>query len=184
MFNSVVNKTYNSPPQWNKSMGGRIDISDKITQTPVITSLEIAGTTYFFMTFPYLLYKLESQYTKKTKIFSRKLAAPSCGINVNSFDRWVQTTWLYETPGEAVEDLTIGKVIVGSEEFPLGFYNLTIYEMETSDDLDPDNSKATLYNGLLHMRPSTSTGSANFQEVQYKEYTTNDTENEVSYLTN
>ena len=64
MFNSVVNKTYNSPPQWNKSMGGYIDISDKITQTPIITSLEIAGTTYFFMTFPYLLYKIHIHCSK------------------------------------------------------------------------------------------------------------------------
>ena len=185
MINNVVNKTYASPPAWNLSQGGRFNISDKITQTPVITPVVALGVTYYFMTFPYLLYKLESQFTKKTKIFSRGSSAPACGININCFDRWVVASWLVNTPGEAVEDLTIGRVIVGSEEFPLGFYNLTIYEMETSDDLNPDNAKATLYTDILNMYPNSIPSiSANFEEVQYNEYTTNDSENESVYLTN
>ena len=185
MINSVVNKTYLSPPTWNMSQGGRFNISDKIIQTPVISSVEVSGNTYFYMAFPYLLYKLESQFTKKTKIISRKLSLPLCGVNINSFERWVLGSWFYNTPGEAVEDLTIGRVIVGDEDFPLGLYNLTVYEMETYDDLDPDNAKATLYTDILNMYPNSIPSiSSNFEEVQYNEYTTNDSENESVYLTN
>ena len=185
MFNNVVNKETTN--EWIYSMGGRVNVSDKIVQTPTFSEVVIEGTTYYFLSFPYFLFKLESQLTKKTKIFSRGSTIPSIGTNVNTFNRYVTLTWKYNTPSDAVEDLSVGKVIVGSDDFPLGFYNLTIYEMETNDDVDPSNAKSTVYNGLLNMYPNNlnyGTNDSNFQEVNYKEYTTNDTDNVSTYLTN
>lgn len=182
MFNSVVNK--DSGTQWVYSMGGRINISDKIVQTPIINEFTFGDYTYYNLAFPYMIFKLESQLTKKVKIFSRGSLTFSVGVNVNCFERWVLLTWNYNTPGTAVEDLSTGKVIVGSDDFPLGFYNLTIYEMETNDDLNPDNAKSTVYNGIVNMFPnSTDYIPANFEEVQYNDYTTNDADTDNVYIT-
>ena len=86
-------------------------------------------------------------------------------------------------PVASVTNLSTGDILVGNTDFPLGFYKLTVYEMETNDDLNPDNAKAVLYNGIVNMYGQTATTN-NFEEVQYNEYTTNDSENESVYLTN
>ena len=80
--------------------------------------------------------------------------------------------------------MSAGEILVGNDQFPLGFYDITIYETETDGELNPDNAKATLYNGILNMTASTIDAAKNFEEVQYTEYTTNDSENESVYLTN
>ena len=186
MFNGFINRSPSGSTNWNFRMGGRINISDKILLTSVINAVTIGETTYYFMAFPYLLFKLESQLTKKTKIFTRGsgLQFP-CGVNINSFERWVELSWYYNTPdANVVEDLTTGKIIVGNDNYPLGFYNLTIYEMATSDDLNPNNAISTVYNGLVNMNPNTIPGvDSNFQEVQYNDYTNNDADTESVYIT-
>ena len=106
------------------------------------------------------------------------------GVNLNKYKRQVTFAFKYNTNPAATEDLSAGEVIVGTDEFPLGFYNITIYETETDGELNPDNAKSVVYNGLLNMRPVDTDTSSNFEEVQYKEYTTNDSENESVYLTN
>tara|TARA_R100000655_G_scaffold486_1_gene2000 strand:- start:780 stop:1340 length:561 start_codon:yes stop_codon:yes gene_type:complete len=185
MFSGFINRSPLGSTNWNLSMGGRINISDKIKLSPVINSTSFGSNTYYSMGFPYILFKLESQLTKKVKIFNREGFAPACGVNTNDFERYVVLTWNYNTPeADVVEDLTQGKVIVGNDEFPLGFYNLTIYEMVTNDDLNPDNAISTLYNGLVNMYPNSNPGiSSNFQEVQYKDYTNNDADTESVYIT-
>ena len=182
MIQALVNKI--SHTNWSYAMGGRINLIDKMVETPTTTSIESLGTVYYAMTYPYLLFKLESQFTKKTKVFTRTSFNPACGINVNSIDRWVYASWYYQTNPDAVEDLSAGKILVGNNDFPLGFYNLTIYETDTNGELDPDNAKSTLYNGIVNMHPVTSDSASNFEEVQYNEYTTNDSDTENVYLTN
>ena len=68
MFQAKINKTV-TPSNWNSSISNRIDISDKIVQTPTFFEYEFLGDIYYFLSFPYFLFKLESQFTKKTKIF-------------------------------------------------------------------------------------------------------------------
>ena len=182
MIQAPINKI--SHTNWSYVMGGRINLRDKMVETPIVASAEVLGTLYYSLTYPYLLFKLESQFTKKTKIFTRTSFSPIVGINVNSFDRWVYTTWYYQTNPDAVEDLSAGKILVGTNDFPLGFYNLTIYETDTNGELDPDNAKSTLYNGIVNMHPVTNDSASNFEEVQYNEYTTNDSDTENVYLTN
>jgi hypothetical protein len=161
-----------------------LNISDKIVGTPTFFSSTIGDDTYYGLSFPYILYKLESHQTGKVKIFARTGFKPAVGVNVNKFERQITLGFKYSVNPASTEDLTDAEILVGTDEFPLGFYNITIYETETDGELNPDNAKATLYNGLLNMSASTLSASQNFEEVQYNEYTTNDSENESVYLTN
>lgn len=161
----------------------RINISDKIVSTPTFLSATFLGDIYYSLSFPYILYKLESQQTGKVKIFTRTSSFPAVGINVNTFERYITLSFFYSANPNSTENLSNAEVLVGTKEFPLGLYNITIYETDTLGELNPDNAKATLYNGLLNMTGSQSVAN-NFEEVQYKEYTSNDTDNENVYLTN
>jgi len=91
----------------------------------------------------------------------------------------------YSVNPDSTEDLSRAEILVGTDEFPLGFYNMTIYQIDTQGELDPANATATLYSGLLNMTASdATTGTGNFESVQYTQYTNNDSENESVYLTN
>ena len=185
MFNGFINRSPSGSTNWIYSMGGYINISDKLTVPPVFSTATIGQNTFYFLDFPYILFKLESQFTKKVKIFNDEGYNYPCGVNTNDFERYVRLLWKYNTPeADVVEDLTDGRVIVGNDEYPLGFYNLTIYSMATSDDLNPNNALSTVYNGIVNMNPNTNPGiSANFQEVQYNDYTNNDADTESVYIT-
>jgi len=165
--------------------GFEINISDKIVQTPVFYVATILGTTYYYLQFPFILYKLESQQTKKTKIFTRGSSFyPTISTGINKFDRQIRLGWKYSANSSSTESLTTGNILVGNAEFPLGFYNLTVYEVDSGSELNPDNAEAVLYNGVVNMYGQTASGASNFEQVQYTEYTTNDSDNENVYLTN
>ena len=163
----------------------QINISDKIVQTPVFLVTSFGGSTYYALQFPFILYKLESQQTGKTKIFSRgDNFFPLISENINKFDRQITLSWKYSANTSSTENLSTGDILVGNAEFPLGFYNLTVYEVDSGSELNPDNAKAVLYNGIVNMYGQTSSGATNFEEVKYTEYATNDSDNENVYLTN
>ena len=162
----------------------QINISDKIVQTPVFYVLTIGETTYYYLQFPFILYKLESQQTGKTKIFTRGSSFyPTISENINKFDRQITLGWKYSANPSSTENLSTGEILVGNAEFPLGFYNLTVYEVDSGSELNPDNAKAVLYNGIVNMYPSTDDNSNNFEEVQYNDYTINDADNDSVYIT-
>tara|TARA_R100000278_G_C5420024_1_gene146247 strand:- start:47 stop:595 length:549 start_codon:yes stop_codon:yes gene_type:complete len=162
----------------------QINISDKIVQTPVFYVTTIGDTTYYALQFPFILYKLESEQTGKTKIFNKGNVYPVISENINKFDRQITLSWKYSTNTSSTENLSTGDILVGNAEFPLGFYKLTVYEVDSGSELNPDNAKAVLYNGIVNMYGQTTSGGTNFEEVQYTEYTTNDSDNENVYLTN
>ena len=182
MIQLVAQKTETT--DWNLTVPMRLNLADKIVGTPIFGTTTIGSDIYYHLEFPHFLYKLESQLTGKTKIFTRPVYF-NVGKNVNAYERWIWLSFNHSTNPAATEDLSLGRVVVGTDEFPLGFYNITIYETDTLTELDPANATATLYYGLLNMTPSTATtGTGNFEEVQYTEYSNNDTENESVYLTN
>ena len=163
----------------------QINISDKIVQTPVFYVVTIGETTYYSLQFPFILYKLESQQTGKTKIFTRGASFyPVISTGINKFDRQITLSWKYSTNPSSTESLSTGDILVGNAEYPLGFYDLTVYETDSGLELNPDNAKSVLYNGIVNMYGQTATGVSNFEEVKYTEYTTNDSDNENVYLTN
>jgi len=159
-------------------------------QQIVITSLATGGTGQFVSLFfngkdlmntaitlggvgnitnPFFLVKLESQQTNKIKYFNPFIVYGSANFGgagfVNTSDRYIYI--LYK---------------IGTDDFPLGLFNLTIYEMETAEDYNPDNALATLFNGLTFMQ---TTDSVNyFESVKYKQYNNNDSDTNSVYITN
>ena len=176
-----------SATSFSKVISYSLNLKDAMTVTPIIGSVVVGDNTYFFLTFPYLLYKIKSQQTGNQKIFTNESLAPALGVNFNTIDRYVQTAFLYYSVNPAsTEDLSSAELKLGNADFPLGFYDLTIYQTETVGELNPDNATATLYNGLLSLKGSDTqpVESLNFPAVKYKEYTTNDTDTEAVYITN
>ena len=74
------------------------------------------------------------------------------------------------------EDLDAGLVILGTTDYPLGFYDVTIYENSSNTNLDPSGLNV-VYTGLMNLYSTTS------PSVTYSEYTTNDSDTESVYIT-
>lgn len=183
---TISNQTYT---YFNRSIRWYADISDKLVSTPEFMAYDYFGTIFYLLKFPFLLYKLESQQTGKTKIFTNEGAYPSITgsrFNINTFERYMWMGFQYSANPNSVEDLSANEVLVGNQEFPLGFYNITVYETDTNGELNPANAKATLINDVLHMKALDSTivgSTSDFVEVRYDDYTANDTETDNVYIT-
>ena len=164
----------------------RLNLKDAITAPPIIGSAVIGDDTFFYLSFPYLLYKIKSQQTGNEKIFTNTGTFPSLGMNTNTFDRYITSGFMYYSVNpSSTEDLSSAELKIGNTDFPLGFYDITIYQSETDGELNPNNATAILYNGLLNLKGSESlSASSNFQAVKYTEYTTNDSDTESGYITN
>ena len=110
-----------------------------------------------------------SQLTGKRKIFISE------DMSLTHKERYIRLS--VKVNYQNVEDLEEGIIYLGNSDFPYGFYDVTIYQNSSATNLDP-SGLTTIYTGL------DADTSSNFEEVQYKEYTTNDSENESVYLTN
>jgi hypothetical protein len=76
------------------------------------------------------------------------------------------------------EDPTAGVIQVGTTDFPLGFYNITMYENTASNtNLDPTGLRV-IYTGLVNL-----SGVNGADGITYSEYTTNDSDTESVYIT-
>jgi|TARA_R100000084_G_C4639559_1_gene142995 hypothetical protein len=77
------------------------------------------------------------------------------------------------------ENLLTGIIQLGTTDFPLGFYDVTIYNNTDNTNLDP-TGLPVIWNGLMNL-----TGfSSATQSAKYTEYTNNDADTESIYLTN
>jgi len=73
---------------------------------------------------------------------------------------------------------SIGVLDMGNTDYPYGIYSVTVYQNNSSSNLDPDNAIKTIWNGLMNLRPETTN-----EAVNYTEYTNNDSENDSVYIT-
>ena len=117
-----------------------------------------------------VLVSVTSQLTGKTKTFR-------VTTNYTNKDRYTQMT-IFVLNSAAGENLTGGVVFLGSTDFPLGFYDVTIYQNNNNTNLDPDNAIKTIYTGLANLSPTEAV-----EPVDYTEYTTNDSDTESVYIT-
>jgi len=180
---TIFNETTN-PSAFRSTANVIANVAPNFSVSPTIISVVISGVTYYVISYPYFLFKLESQQTGKIKYFTRT-GSYATGTGVDKHERYIAFNFSYSVASENVEDLSQSKLRVGTTEFPLGFYEYTIYETLSSGELNPANASATLYTGILNMTGSESTSAdLNFESVQYKEYTTNDADTESIYLTN
>jgi len=144
----------------------------QFTQKSVPENQRIYGNLYDLMTNndeynPLVVYK--SQFTGYTKI------SLATSVFWNSKDRYVSFLQTILAQG-GTEDLSTGKVLFGTKNFPFGFYDVTIYQNNNNTNMDIANTIKVVYNTLLNVSSFTET-------VDYKEYTTNDSDTESVYIT-
>ena len=116
------------------------------------------------------LITLTNQVTKYSKTLS------SSNVKTNK-ERYVQMQ-VISTRGQLPENLETGIVKFGTTNFPLGFYDVTIYKNTANDNYDPSGLDV-VYTGLANVTGNTDATNP----VQYSEYTTNDSDTESVYIT-
>ena len=115
------------------------------------------------------LYQITSLQSNKTKYFI------SNSIDTSNKDRYIETS--FKTNYEDTELLVGGLIYLGTDDFPYGLYDVTIYQNSGTSNLDPDGL-TQIYSGLMNL-----TASGN-ESVEYTEYTTNDSDTDSVYITN
>jgi hypothetical protein len=116
---------------------------------------------------PLIVYK--SQFTGYTKI---SLATTPYWDDKDRYVSFLQT--ILQQGG--TEDLSAGKVLFGTKNFPFGFYDVTIYQNNNNANMDIANTIKVVCNTLLNVSSAAET-------VDYTEYTTNDSDTESVYIT-
>ena len=91
-------------------------------------------------------------------------------------DRYVEML-VYVQPVSGSENLSAGSLYLGNKDFPLGFYDVVIYQNSSNSNLDP-SGLTTIWNGLMNLTSNSTTN-----PVDYTEYTTNDSDTESVYIT-
>ena len=118
------------------------------------------------------LISLTNQLTGKSKVF-RPLS-----VDTTNKDRYIKLSFQILTSSGS-EDLTGGKAFLGSKDYPLGFYDVVIYQNNNNTNLDPDNAVKRIFTGLANLSATDAV-----KPVTYTEYTTNDSDTESVYITN
>jgi len=112
-----------------------------------------------------------SQFTGKSKTVSTNT------LYTNK-ERYIQLA-VFTTRDADEENLIEARIQLGTTDFPLGFYDVILYQNTDNSNLDP-TGLPVIWNGLMNLSGySTAT-----QSVKYTEYTTNDADTESIYLTN
>ena len=97
-------------------------------------------------------------------------------VNYVNKDRYVEML-VYVQPVSIGENLSGGSIYLGNTDFPLGFYDVVIYQNSSNTNLDP-SGLTTIWNGLMNLTSNSTTN-----PVEYTEYTTNDSDTESVYIT-
>lgn len=161
---------------------GAFNFVPNLITTPVYTTFDFAGNIYYLLTNPKFLIELKSRQTNKIKRLNPDAASGlNAGTNINRAEHYVYLRINYTITG--TEDLPNHIIKIGNDDFPLGYYQLKIYEMESDGDYDPANALQTLVNCYLLLYPN-ETDDSNFQAVKYKEYSNNDANTNSVYITN
>lgn len=92
-------------------------------------------------------------------------------------DRYIKLSCIIFTDPNMAEP-SAGNIYVGSSDYPLGFYDMTMYQnTESNTNLDPTGLKV-IYTGLVNLSaPDGANG------ISYSEYTTNDADTDSVYIT-
>ena len=131
-----------------------LDIYDKMTSTAY-----------------YPLVTMTSQFTGNSKTFVVASA------NYFNKDRYVELL-IYTVQNKGLENFLTGAIYIGDTDFPLGLYDITMYQNSSETNLDT-TGLTTIYTGLVNVTSNSTTN-----PVTYTEYATNDADTESIYLTN
>ena len=159
MFQAIVSSLYNGGQTWNFQYPCLLDKMTSTTYRPLI--------------------KIVSQQTGNEKVYK---VSDLFGNNFN--ERFYMLVTVFVTAGAdpSNEDLAIGKVLLGDDDFPYGFYDMSIYEStETSDgNLSiADAIHPPIYKGIMNV-----TTNKKFKSTYYTQYVSNDSDTDSTYITN
>tara|TARA_R100000664_G_scaffold31346_1_gene44879 strand:- start:1429 stop:1875 length:447 start_codon:yes stop_codon:yes gene_type:complete len=118
-------------------------------------------------------YKVLITVTNQLTGNSKTFISPTTYTNKN---RYVILS-ISVTASSLGENLSNGVIFLGSTDYPLGFYDVTIYQNTSNANLDP-SGLTVIYNGLANLAPTSDVNS-----VVYSEYTTNDADTDSVYIT-
>ena len=120
------------------------------------------------------LISLKSMQSKTVRNFMPFVAT------TQSWERYVYMTWLVPPAslGPANENLTLGIIYFGTQEYPFGLYEVNMYANTSNTNLDPANALDIIYTGLLNVYPGTTQ-----DYPKYSEYDENDTDTNSIYIT-
>tara|TARA_R100001163_G_scaffold34119_1_gene26377 strand:+ start:155 stop:598 length:444 start_codon:yes stop_codon:yes gene_type:complete len=116
------------------------------------------------------LMTITSQLTGNSKTFL------PASVSYTYKERYVQVL-VYVQPVSVGENLSAGSLYLGNTDFPLGFYDVVIYQNSSDSNLDPSGLTA-IWNSLMNLTSNSTTN-----PVEYTEYTTNDSDTESVYIT-
>ena len=97
------------------------------------------------------------------------------GADYTQIDRYIKLIFIISS------SLSIpagGFVTAGTTDYPLGLYDVTIYNNSSHSNLDPAGL-TILYYGLMNVYPANNASSSSY----YTKYTTNDTDTDSIYVT-
>ena len=109
---------------------------------------------------------------------------PIVNWGTSGFNDRITTFFLYTTPSNgnpANGYLSFGQITYPTFyiNYPIGFWDIAIYENSASDNLLLINAGKKLFTGLMNVEAADADG----WSPTYKEYTTNDSDTESVYLT-
>ena len=141
----------------------RDDVSTTVNSTYLNLYDEMTNADYKVLT------TVTSQLTGKSKTYLTS-------TNYASKNRYLFLLTLV-CATQAAENLSTGTIFLGSTDYPLGFYDVTIYQNTDNSNLDP-TGLTIIYTGLMNLEAS-----SDAEPVTYSEYTTNDSDTESVYIT-
>jgi hypothetical protein len=120
------------------------------------------------------IFAITSQQTGKQKLFY------PYSMDTTKYNRYYKFLVKYiKTEAAPVFYPGTGFIALNDKDYPFGFYDMQIWQNEPGyNNLNLDNTLKLLYSGLLNVN-----GTGNSTEVDYSEYTTNDSETDNVYLT-
>ena len=83
---------------------------------------------------------------------------------------------------QTIDNLSEAVIKLGTTDFPLGFYDVIIYENTSSTNMDITGLKIVYY-GVMNLEITEGASEPSIPPVVYTEYTTNDTDTEAVYVT-
>ena len=155
----------------------------------IVSDLYNAGKTYNFE-YPSLvanmtattyrpLFKIVSQQTGNQKVYK---FSQLFGDDFNERYYMAVTIFKTDTSDPSTENLPLGIVLVGTDDFPFGFYDMSIYESTSTSDsslLIADAIHPPIYKGIMNV-----TANKVYKSTYYTEYVANDSDTDSTYITN
>jgi len=120
------------------------------------------------------LITFKSQFTDNSKTVSANIVS----TDKERYMRLGVTT----AQAAGFENLPNGVIQLGTTNFPLGFYDATIYENTSTENMDTTGLNIVYY-GVMNLEITEGAVEPSVPPVVYNEYTTNDTDTEAVYVT-